>query len=144
MSRTSCAAGVVVVAAIALFGARAAWAEPGMSLGLNEAVRVSLAGTVASVVVANPKIADANVVDAHSVIVIGKSYGSAQIMALDANGRLLFDRLVVVSVPNAGLITLYRGSKPQQFNCLATCESRTPNGSTGNFFEDLLNRNSDN
>jgi Flp pilus assembly secretin CpaC len=93
-----------------------------VSVGVNQSLRMGVAGQAGNVVVGNAAIADVTVVDSHSVIVQGKGYGSTQIMVLDINGRVLLDSIVTVTAPSEGQMTLYRGSTPRQFSCSPRCE----------------------
>ena len=115
--------GAATAAAIALSAVSMANAAPGVDVGLNKALRLTVSGTVASVVVGNKDIADVTVVDSHSVIVIGKVYGSTQIMAMDNAGHLLLDREINVGGPTKGQVTYYRGVEASQYACTPTCSA---------------------
>jgi Flp pilus assembly secretin CpaC len=114
---------VAVLSALALLSAATAHAASRVNVGISQGVRLMVAGSAANVVVSNPAIADVTVVDAHSIIVLGKGYGATQIMVMDSTGRLLLDSVVTVTAPSEGQMTLYRGSAPQQFNCSPRCEA---------------------
>src|SRR5665213_1448598 len=106
------------LAAISLLSATtAAQAASHVNVGLNQGLRLAVGGSAANVVIANPAIADVTVVDAHSVIVLGKGYGTTQIMVLDSTGRLLMDSIVTVNAPPERQMTVYRGSLAQQCDC---------------------------
>ena len=111
----------VVIAGVAVLGASAAAAAPTVSVGLNQGLRIPVAGTVANVVVTNPAIADVTVVDSHNVIIIGKGYGLAEVMVMDGGGRLLLDDNVNVALPLDAVRTVYHGSVPQHYYCTPTC-----------------------
>ena len=113
--------GAAALAALALPSV-AADAATRANVGLNQSLRMSVGGSAASVVVSNPAIADVTVVDSHSVIVIGKGYGTTQIMVMDSTGRVLLDSVVTVSAPLEGQMTLFRGVTGQQYNCTPRCE----------------------
>ena len=82
------------IAVAALFAPRRGLApRRTITVGINQGLRLQVGGSAANVVVANPAIADVTVVDAHSVIVMGKGYGTTQIMVLDSTGRLLMDSM---------------------------------------------------
>jgi Flp pilus assembly secretin CpaC len=119
-----------VLAAIALIGATADAASR-TNVGLNQSLRIGVNGSAANVVISNATVADVTVVDAHSVIVQGKSYGTTQIMVFDTTGRLLLDSVVTVTAPAEGLVTLYRGGVAQQYNCSPRCEADTSRASGG-------------
>jgi Flp pilus assembly secretin CpaC len=97
-----------------------------LSVGLNQSLRVPLGGYASSVVVANPAIADVTMVDAHSVVIIGKTNGSAEVMVLDAGGKTLMDSIVTVSpsgdrAGQEGEVTVFLGSTPHEYVCSPRC-----------------------
>ena len=111
------------LAVFLLWGAAVAHAASRVNVGLNQGVRLQVAGAAANVVVSNPTIADVTMVDSHSVIVLGKGYGTTQIMVMDLAGHLLLDSVVTVNAPSEGQMTIYRGGVPQQYNCSPRCEA---------------------
>jgi hypothetical protein len=122
-----------LLAIVLLAAAAPAPAGNRISIGLNQTLRIPLTGTASSVVVANASIADITMVDAHSAVVIGKAFGTAQVMVLDAGGRTLLDSLVTVSAqPDTRIgsevqITLFRGGQPPvHYNCGGRCEADSP------------------
>jgi Flp pilus assembly secretin CpaC len=114
--------------AVAILAAMAgpATAASRLSVGLNQSLRVPLGGAAYSVVVANPAIADVTMVDAHSVVIIGKSNGSAEVMVLDTGGKTLLDSIVTVSPAGdrpgqEGEVTIFLGSTPHEYVCAPRC-----------------------
>ena len=99
----------------------AALAQSAMSLGIDRSQRVQLRGAVSSVIVSNPQIADVTVVDANTIVVTGKGYGTTEIMAVDSIGRTLFQNQIVVSGGQAGALRVWRGGKATEMACAATC-----------------------
>ena len=113
-----------LLAALSLLSVAAtAQAASRVTVGINQGLRLSVGGSAANVVVANPAIADVTVVDAHSVIILGKGYGTTQVMVLDSTGRLLMDSIVTVNAPAEGQMTVYRGPAAQQYDCSPRCEA---------------------
>ena len=92
-----------------------------MNLAVDTSQRVSVRGAISSIIVANPQIADATVVDANTLFVIGKGYGSTQITAVDAIGRILFQNQIVVTGGQAGSVRVWRGGQVTEMACAASC-----------------------
>jgi hypothetical protein len=61
-------------------------------------------------------------IDAHSVIVVGKGYGMTQVMVIDRVGHALLDSRVTVIAPNAGRVTVYRGAVGTDYSCAGRCQ----------------------
>ncbi len=92
-------------------------AADAMTVHVNESRRVALHGVVANIVVGDTSVADVALTDAHSVIVMGKGYGSTQLLVTDARGHALLSGEVTVTAPDNGRVTLYRGTSSSEFAC---------------------------
>ncbi|HEX8471267.1 MAG TPA: pilus assembly protein N-terminal domain-containing protein [Brevundimonas sp.] len=92
-----------------------------MDLVVDTSQRVAVRGAISSIIVANPQIADATVVDANTLFVTGKGYGSTQITAVDAIGRILFQNQIVVTGGQAGAVRVWRGGRVTEMACAASC-----------------------
>jgi hypothetical protein len=106
-----------------LLSADAAYAAGPLAVDLNGARRVMLHGAVANIFVADPTVADVNMIDAHSMIVIGKGYGVTSILVTDHAGHTLYDGPVEVLGSAAGRVTVYRGGAAQDYHCSSRCET---------------------
>jgi len=112
-----------------LLSASQALAATITTVDLNESRRVMLHGTASNVFVADPAVADVAMIDAHSVIVLGKGYGVTQVLVTDHSGHTLLDSVVAVIGSEAGRVTVYRGQAAQDYHCSSRCE--TMNGGGG-------------
>ena len=108
----------LALAALCAAAAVAAAATPGgLTIGLNESRRIALYGSAATIIVDDPTIADVAVTDLHSVIVIGRGYGSTQLVVTAKGGRTLLATEVSVVSSNTGRVTLTRGLDSTDFSC---------------------------
>jgi Flp pilus assembly secretin CpaC len=98
-------------------------ASAGLAVEINRSRRVVLPGTPANISVADASIADVTVIDTHSVVVIGKSYGITDIVVTDHSGRLLMDSRVAVIPVETQRLTVYRGVTGTEYTCLSRCQS---------------------
>jgi Flp pilus assembly secretin CpaC len=94
----------VITAVLALAGLPAQAQSPNGALNveIDRSARVQLRGAAASVIVANPQIADVTVVDANTLFIVGKGYGVTEVVAVDGVGRTLFQREIVVTGGSTG------------------------------------------
>jgi hypothetical protein len=113
------------MAALAAVLAIAAPAAAGVLAHIDEATAISLGGAASSVVVGNPAIADATIVDRRRIAVLGRSYGTTNVMVFDAAGRVIYNGLVTVGAPSAGHVSLFRGPLVYNYACGDRCE-RSP------------------
>lgn len=115
-----------LVSALIAFSATAAVAATGsMTVQYKQSQRVLLGGQAANVVVGDPSVADVAILDTHSVIVLGKGYGSTGLLILDSNGRTLLDSQVTVVTPDEARVTVYRGAASADFSCARRCQTIT-------------------
>lgn len=121
MRRLLFAALATVVLAVPAAAISASSAPP-LVVEADQATRVLLSGPVKDVVIANPEIADVNVLDTRSIVVLGKAVGSTSLLVVDQAGRVIVDRQVIVSSSDSGRMTYYRGGQPvQDFACSPRC-----------------------
>jgi Pilus formation protein N terminal region len=95
----------------------------------------------ATLVVGNPLIADVTVQAGGAMVITGKGYGVTNLIALDLNGRQLFDKLVRVQGP-AESVVVYRGGARESYICEPNCERRITLGDTADYFDATLSQTS--
>jgi len=111
-----------VAATAAAAGARA----ESTVIHLNQSRRIMLRGAAANIIVGNPSVADVTVIDAHSVILQGKGYGSTDVLVMDKGGRTLLDDHVMVAAAEGGVVTVHRGANAVEYSCSPRCEALSP------------------
>jgi hypothetical protein len=108
--------------ALALSGA--AWAQS-LPVRIDQATRISLSAPARDVVIGNPSVADVTVIDGRNLLIMGRGYGVTNLVVLDARGRTILDRQIIVSASDEGRISFYRGLDVYNYACAPRCE-RTP------------------
>ena len=110
-----------------------------ISVALDEVQTVTFPSQVATVNVGNPSIADINMIDARHAFVIGKAFGNTNIVALDGDGKQVFDTQIAVlaSAANASsTLVLNRGVQRSTYSCTAGhCEATPEPGDGKDTFE---------
>jgi len=86
----------------------------GVAVPLDEVRTVAFAKPVATVYVGNPSIADINMIDARHAFVLGKRFGTTNIIALDNSGHEVANTYVSVSGSNGAIVTLTKGATPSK------------------------------
>ena len=109
----------VLTAALAFAGAAQAQS---LTVRLDQATRVALAGTARDVVIGNPAVADVSVLDGRNLVLTGKSAGVTSLLVIDGVGRTILDRKVVVVASDDGQVSFYRGRQLQGYACTPRCE----------------------
>ena len=102
-------------------------ASAAVNVPVNQALRVSLRGQAADVIVGNPQIADVNVLDGRTVYLVGKQTGITNLVILDGAGRTLFSDTVVVGNVGTGrnidTVSIAQGRSVQDVTCSPVCAS---------------------
>lgn len=98
-------------------------ASPGaLDVVVDRATVVRAPTGTATIVIGNPMIADATTQKNGVMIVTGKSFGSTNIMLLDAGGAVLSETVVTVKRANDGGLVVQRGVKRESYACNPRCE----------------------
>lgn len=131
MSRpASLIAALFCAAAVAAPAAALAQSAP-LNVEIDQSTRVPLRAAAGSVIVGNPQIADVTVVDSNTLYITGKGYGVTEVVAVDAIGRTVFQRQIVVSDgAGAGRVRMWRGAQSTEMACGSSC-SASVRGSSG-------------
>nr|WP_319385806.1 pilus assembly protein N-terminal domain-containing protein [uncultured Roseibium sp.] len=99
-----------------------------------------------AVIVGNPFIADVSLFDDNTVVVTGKSYGSTNLVILDANSKPIVDEVITVRASDEDVVAVYRKSMRTSLSCSPNCEPTLRLGdgleSFKNVAEQATNRNS--
>lgn len=124
---------VVSAAAAGLFSIQAQAA--GFLVEINQQKALHLSAPATAVMVGNPAIADVTVLGPQLIYVLGRSYGSTNLIALDASGRQITELHVSVTSPSSSTVTLTRGSGQLTYNCTPRCERTVAQGDSSEGFE---------
>jgi len=111
--------GTVIIASGAL---QPAAAQSNVRVGVDEGAVVPLVKSPAAVIVGNPLIADATVQNGNLLVVMGKNYGSTNIIALDGAGEEIANFGVNVGTSGNFEVSLHMGGERETLNCTPTCE----------------------
>ena len=104
---------------------------------IDQAALVRLDRPAAEIVVGNPSIADVSVQSGKLLVVTGKSFGETNLIVMDADGKVVASRRLIVQEPRTGFVTVYRGDARQTLNCSPNCTPPLVIGDTSNYFDDL-------
>ena len=106
-----------------------------IEVALDQVRILTFDGPVKTVFVGNPVIADITVIDPNHVFILGKNFGTTNVVALDAKGRETLNEQITVRERPGSAVTLQRGTAKTTLNCNATrCETTpTPGDDTERF-----------
>ena len=96
-------------------------AAKALDVVLDHAKTLSAPDGWTTLIVGNPLIADVRASNPKLLIVTGRSFGTTNVMAIDADGNILMSRTInVVANPNNRL-SVYRGRNRQTLSCAPEC-----------------------
>lgn len=80
---------------------------------------------VAKVIIGNAEVADATVADARTIVLTGKSFGSTNILLLDAGGNPIVDERILVTIDESNSVRVYKQTERTVFSCAPNCEEHS-------------------
>jgi hypothetical protein len=136
-----------ILGATAVFTAAGAAYADQISVEMDKARTLNLAAPVATVIVGNPLIADASVLDQHTLVISGKSYGQTNLIAIDAQGDIIYSTDLAVTEansPQTSLVSLYRGAARSSFACAGggACQSQAMIGDAPDVYSTVTDQRS--
>jgi Flp pilus assembly secretin CpaC len=105
---------------------------------VNETKPLHLSVPVATVMIGNPAVADVSVESTKLIYVMGRNYGTTNLVALDADGKTIVDMKLSVTAQSASAVTLTRGTGQLSYNCSPRCERVPVIGDNPDSFETLM------
>jgi len=73
------------------------------------------------VIIGNPAIADATIQDNQTLIITGKSFGTTNLIVLDAAGQAIAEDTLTVAASEDNVVTVYRRASRVTFSCTPAC-----------------------
>ncbi len=125
----------LLLAGCALASAPSAFGDT-LTVSLDEVQSVGFPRQVATINVGNPAIADITMIDDRHAFILGKAYGSTNIIALGKDGEMISNTHVTVLNGQQAMVTLQRGTQRTTYNCTANrCEAAPQPGDGKDSFE---------
>jgi Flp pilus assembly secretin CpaC len=87
-----------------------------------------------TVIVGNPAIADVSMQRNGILVVTGKSFGTTNLIALDASGNVLAESLIQVEEPASTVVTVLRGTARESLSCTPNCQPMLTLGDDMTYF----------
>jgi len=107
---------------------------------VDQVTLVRLDRPAAEIVVGNPSIADVSVQSGKLLVVTGKSFGETNLIVMDADGKVVANRQLIVQEPRTGFVTMYRNGERQTLHCAPNCTPPLVIGDTPNIFEAIASQ----
>ncbi|MES5099930.1 pilus assembly protein N-terminal domain-containing protein [Agrobacterium sp. BA1120] len=98
-----------------------------LRVSMNHARVLKLDRPVSKVIIGNSKVADATVADATTIVLTGRSFGTTNLVLLDAEGNAIVDERVLVSIDEGNTVRVFRQTARTVLSCTPNCEEHSPN-----------------
>ena len=121
MSRTRSALVAAVSGVAALLAAPSATALD-LTLEVDHARAIRLPEPASAVIVGNPVIADVTPHDGSLFLLTGKTFGATNVIALDDEGRQIYEAEVHVIDAAGGRLVVNRGLARESYVCAGECQ----------------------
>ena len=89
----------------------------GIVVPMDEVRTVTFTKPVATVYVGNSVIAEINMIDSRHAFILGKGFGTTNVIALDAQGREVSNTYVSVAETRGAAVTVFRGAGQVTLAC---------------------------
>ncbi|WLS06561.1 pilus assembly protein N-terminal domain-containing protein [Shinella sumterensis] len=117
------AAKLVTAASLLLSaGASAMAQEQLMRVYMDHARVLRLDRPVSKVIIGNAQVADATVADAKTIVITGRSFGTTNLVLLDADGNAIVDERILVSIDEGNTVRVFRQTERSVLSCTPNCE----------------------
>jgi Flp pilus assembly secretin CpaC len=121
-----------------LLAATSALANPVINVELDRAQLVKLAPGAVTLVVGNPVVADITLLKTNgTVVVTGRSFGTTNLIALDAQGEKIDEAMIKVT-HNTNVVTVMRGTLQQSYACNPRCAPTVTLGDDNKYMDESI------
>ena len=93
-----------------------------ISVKVNMARILRISAPAATVIIGNPGVADITIQDPQTLVLTGRSYGSTNLIILDAAGNPVADTIISVVQGQSDLLTVYMGTSRNTLACEPICQ----------------------
>lgn len=129
-------AGLTLAAAIAL-AVNPAVAED-LVVKFDQSQLLQLPRPAAEIIIGNPSIADVAIQSGNLLVITGKSFGVTNIIALDAERKVIQDQRIMVRRDETRIVNVYKSSNRSTYNCSPQCNPTITPGDEERFFNSTL------
>lgn len=120
-----------------LAGTPASAADAPIAVIIDRAKVMRVSRPADIVIIGNPAIADATIQDNQTLIITGRSFGTTNLIVLDASGQAIADEILSVTAANDDVVTVYKRSTRETLSCTPDCSPTLAIGDSPTAFDSL-------
>ena len=102
-----------------------------IAIAMDEVRTITFPEAVSTVYMGNPAIADVNMIDTRHAFLLGKGYGSTNMIAITKDGTQVANTHIRVLSRGEATVVLNRGTARVTYNCVANRCEATPQPGDG-------------
>lgn len=125
---------LLLTAGLAGAGALPAAAEA-ITVVVDQAKVMRISRPADIVIIGNPAIADATIQDNQTLIITGHSFGTTNLIVLDASGQAIAEEMVTVGPQNDQVVTVYKRSARITYSCTPDCSPTLALGDSSDAYD---------
>jgi Flp pilus assembly secretin CpaC len=132
------AAGIVIACALGTTSVAPAAAAEDLIVKYDQSQILRLPTKVAEFIIGNPSIADVSIQSADLLVVTGKSFGITNVIALDAERKVITEARVIVVRDEVRVVNVQKGAKRESYNCTPQCNPSLVVGDDLTYFDSVV------
>jgi Flp pilus assembly secretin CpaC len=105
-------------------------ADEMLNVFMNQARVLKLDRPVSKVIIGNSDVADATVADAKTIVLTGRSFGTTNLVIIDADGNAIVDERILVSIDEGNTVRVFRQTVRSVLSCTPNCEEHATQKTT--------------
>jgi Flp pilus assembly secretin CpaC len=118
-----------------LLGLVPAKAQEPIKIVIDRAKVMHISRPADTIIIGNPAIADATIQDNQTLIITGRSYGSTNLIVLDADGQPIADEVLQVQDSDEAIVTVFKRSSRVTLSCTPQCAPTLTIGDSTDAFD---------
>ena len=126
----------LLVSGLSLTGTASVAQEP-ITITIDRAKVMHISRPADTIIIGNPAIADATIQDNQTLVITGHSFGSTNLIVLDAAGQAIADEVLMVQSNDDAVVTVFRRSSQVTLSCTPQCAPTLTIGDSGATFESV-------
>ena len=120
---------------LAATGGAPALAKEPIFASVDRAKVMHIDGGADTIIVGNPAIADAIMHDANTLIIVGRSYGTTNLIVLNADNKPIADETIIVRPTETSMVTVQRRGSRYSYTCAPDCAPAPMPGDQSEYFD---------
>lgn len=112
----------------------AAFSKESIKVTVDRAKVMRIKSPADTVIVGNPAVADAVMHDPNTLVIVGRSFGTTNLIILDNDSKPIADEVIVVRPAESTVVTVQRRNARFSYSCAPNCSPAPTPGDQNEYF----------